>query len=373
MKPLLLLLAVGTAVQAGPYSPAVGLPGSTAVPKSDQSLEIWAASATIERGPIDITIPDGALASFGSETDATGPADVDVDRLETFPVVSLGDGGSATLTFARPLADGPGPDLAVFENSLNDSFLELAFVEVSSDGHHFARFPASSLTPVDLQVGSFASVDPTDVHNLAGKYRGGHGTPFDLADILDPAVNTAAITHVRVVDVIGTIEAAHASTDASGAIVNDPYPTNFHTGGFDLDAVGAMHPAPGPYADWSQFYHGVPTNPFTADSDQDGLIEGLEWALWCDPLRASAPLKLESSAAGFALRFPYHASRTPSVMRIEAATRPDSWTTIAELGPTGWAGAAPGITVSTDGGFPATITVQAASSSFRYFRCYIEP
>ena len=45
--------------------------------------------------------------------------------------VSLGDGGYAVVTFDKPITNGPGYDFAVFENGLNDSFLELAFVVVS--------------------------------------------------------------------------------------------------------------------------------------------------------------------------------------------------------------------------------------------------
>ena len=33
----------------------------------------------------------------------------------------------------------------------------------------------------------------------------------------------------------------HASRDAAGNVINDPYPTNFPSGGFDLDAVGAIY------------------------------------------------------------------------------------------------------------------------------------
>ena len=217
-------------------------------------------------------------------------------------------------------------------------------------------------------------VDPTNVTGLAGKYRHSYGTPFDLTEINDPQVNTAAITHVRVVDAIGTINPLHASTDAAGNIVNDPYPTNFHTGGFDLDAVGAMHPAPASYTDWSQLSFGVPNAPFAGDSDRDGLSEGLEWALWCNPHRASSPLKLSPSASGFVLRFPFHASRTPGILRIEAGTGLGAWPTIAALGPSGWTSSVSGISVSTDGGFPATISVESSSPSlFRYFRCSIAP
>jgi len=59
-----------------------------------------------------------------------------------------------------------GFDFAVFENSFNDSFLELAFVEVSSDGINFVRFPATSNTQTDVQITGFGTIDPTYINNL---------------------------------------------------------------------------------------------------------------------------------------------------------------------------------------------------------------
>ena len=130
---------------------------------------IWASSAIIEPGPVDATIPAGELANYGSASDAIGASDAGDDV--TAGVVSLGDGGIATLRFGSPLADGAGPDLAVFENGFSSDFIELAHVEVSSDGIHFVRFPSVSQTQTDTQIGgfSFGAIDPTDLHNLAGK------------------------------------------------------------------------------------------------------------------------------------------------------------------------------------------------------------
>ena len=137
----------------------------------------------------------------------------------------------------------------MFENSINDSFLELGFVEVSSDGTNFFRFAAVSLTPTDTQVGTFGSVDPTNLYNLAGKYRRGFGTPFDLAELSGtPGLDLQRVSHVRVVDVIGSIDPLYATYDSQGHKVNDPWPTDFETGGFDLDAVCVLHqtvPEPG--------------------------------------------------------------------------------------------------------------------------------
>lgn len=82
-----------------------------------------------------------------------------------------------------PITNGIGWDLAVLENGFRDTYLELAFVEVYSNGRDFVRFDNVSLTPGP--VPTFARLDPTDVDGLSGKYRKGYGTPFDLEDLAD--------------------------------------------------------------------------------------------------------------------------------------------------------------------------------------------
>ena len=173
--------------------------------------------------------------TYGNDQDAVGPA-----TANTMDVVSLGDGGMATLTFDTPIANGDGYDFAVFENSFNDYFLELAVVEVSSDGEHFVRFPATSLTQTHTQITE--RVDPTFINNLAGKYRVGYGTPFDLEELRDSAnVDINNITHVRVIDVVGSIDPQYGTYDAFGHLINDPFPTITHSAGFDLDGVAVMN------------------------------------------------------------------------------------------------------------------------------------
>jgi hypothetical protein len=49
------------------------------------------------------------------------------------------------------------------------------------------------------------------------------------------------ITHVKIIDVIGNINEPYSSYDSQGNIINDPFPTPFETGGFDLDAIGVIH------------------------------------------------------------------------------------------------------------------------------------
>ena len=225
----------------GPFCGGVGTDGCNAIAANDNQFVAWATGVVLTRGPQMITNPTGPLASHGTETEAIGPATMN----NSMEAVSLGDGGSALLTFERPIRNGEGPDFVVFENDNIGTFLELAFVEVSSDGEHFVRFPATSLTPTDEQVGSFGSVDPTFINNLAGKFRIGYGVPFDLEELADSAnIDLDSIVYVRVIDVIGTIDPQYASYDAFGHIVNDPWPTNFASSGFDLSGVGVIHQKP---------------------------------------------------------------------------------------------------------------------------------
>jgi hypothetical protein len=230
--------------RAGIYAPAAGQPGSTAIPNSSPLFVDWASAVqSITRGPQDITNPAGPLATFGSPSDALGPAEG-----TSFNVVSLGDGGQITLTFPHGVCNSAGPDFAVFENGFSDNFLELAFVDVSSDGSHYFRFPSASLTQTSTQVSGFGSLDPTDLNNLAGKYRQGFGTPFDLEELksVSPLLDVNNVQFVRVTDVIGTLDPLYGSRDSQGNLINDPYPTVFASGGVDLDGVGVINSAPEP-------------------------------------------------------------------------------------------------------------------------------
>jgi len=220
------------------FDGAVGTTGCKAIQYNDSRIVNWATSCTVFRGYYDIA-SNRTLASFGSDTAGIGPATAS----NTMEAVSLGDSGVAVLTFETPIANGEGADFAVYENGFGDGFLELAFVEVSSDGQRYVRFPSTSNTSASTQVGSFANnMDPTLINNLAGKYRIGWGTPFDLEELRDSAgIDINNITHVRLVDCIGTINTQYCTYDANGNIVNDPYPTAFNSGGFDLTGVAVIN------------------------------------------------------------------------------------------------------------------------------------
>lgn len=178
---------------------------------------------------------------------------------DTYDIVSLGNGGQITLTFSKPIVDGPGFDLAVFENGISDTFLELAWVEVSSDGIHFCRFP--NFYAGTNAVGGYAGHDTTLIYGLASKYRQAYGTPFDLSELTEtystatsgvssvytaeykstltnnyPYLDTQNIRYVRIIDILGD----GSAKEASGRSIYDPTPT-FGSGGFDLEAVGVIH------------------------------------------------------------------------------------------------------------------------------------
>ena len=214
----------------------VGTEGCQGIHCQDPAILGWATTCTIERGRQNITTP-GVFASYGTENDGIGAA-----TESTGDVVSLGDYGIAVLTFDVPIQNGDGYDFAVFENSLNDSFLEMAFVEVSSDGVNYFRFPAISNSDTTVQVDNGGSVDATLIHNLAGKYRAGWGTPFDLEELAGTeGLDVNNITHIRLVDVVGCVAPRYATRDSRGHIINDPYPTPFQSSGFDLDGVAVMN------------------------------------------------------------------------------------------------------------------------------------
>lgn len=175
-------------------------------------------------------------------------------------VHSLGVGGSLTVQMAVPVRDGPGVDFLVAENAFATGgfglvFGEVAFVEVSSNGVDFARFPARYRGP-DSDPGAFGVVDLAHFENLAGTVPvlagsvafpnadpedvvEAGGDAFDLADLrTDPLVglgllDLTAITQVRLADVRSSID-----LDAAGRRVRD-----CGSGSADIDAVTAIQHA----------------------------------------------------------------------------------------------------------------------------------
>jgi hypothetical protein len=211
------------------YSGAYGESGSTGVTLDDPAIVGWATGAS------DFSYGDGVDATWQVPERALGPA-----QGTSTDVAVLGRGGWMTLTFDAPLRDLEGPDFAVFENGFDDRFLEFGYVEVSSNGTQFVRFDSGAIT--ETALGPFDLSEASHVTGLAGKYRAGVGTTFDLAllryqpEVRSGVVDLSQITHVRVVDVVGD----GLDIDSFGRVIFDPYPT-MGSAGFDLDAVGVMH------------------------------------------------------------------------------------------------------------------------------------
>ncbi|MBI3235130.1 MAG: T9SS type A sorting domain-containing protein [Bacteroidetes bacterium] len=232
LSALLMMFSLVTEAQ---FAPQAGYVGSTAIAADSNIFKSWVVKADVTRGWQDISDTSIGLAYAGADSFVLGRA---LDN----PTVSLGDAGYAIVQFPYPIMDGNGFDFAVFENAFIDSFLELAFVEVSSDGVNFFRFNSTCNVDTFVQLGNFGLTDATKINNLAGKYLLGYGTPFDLSELKGiSGLDINRITHLKIVDVVGSINGKYGSRDSRGHIINNPWPTPFASSGFDLDAVGVIN------------------------------------------------------------------------------------------------------------------------------------
>jgi hypothetical protein len=234
---------------------------------------------------------------------ALGP--VDGNQLE---IVSLGDlsqsqidegaePGQITLVFGDPcdsndpnhIRDVNGFDFVVFENAFlsnftrpkygiiaGEMFAELGYVEVSSDGVNFARFPSVSLTAG--AVGMYGTIEISDIFNLVGKHpnAGGicTGTPFDLSEIADDPnvvsgiVDINNISYVRIVDIPGSgdfydeaVEYINPTSWPNWGYYVTSHPIydawlTYDSGGVDLEAIGVLR-----------------EQRFSADINLDGIVD----------------------------------------------------------------------------------------------------
>jgi hypothetical protein len=223
MKRIIVCLAtLFVAVSAhAQFDGAVGTEGCQAISLHDSRIQSWAFGVEVQRGYQQNSTTN--FASYGQPYMAQGLPDS-----TTTTAVALGEGGVALVTFEAPITDGEGVDFCVFENGFTSTYLEIAFVEVSSDGEHFYRFPATSYT-------TSSSLAPELMNNLAGKYEVGWGTPFDLAEIDDDEFfDRNNVRFVRLVDVIGGVD-----TDSQGNIIYNAQSGGWATG-FDFTGLGVI-------------------------------------------------------------------------------------------------------------------------------------
>jgi hypothetical protein len=278
---------------------------------------------------------------FNDSSLALGPVTGDA-----FEVVALGELNSAalaagnppgtiTLALPQPVKNLSGADFVVFENGviaqsdlggagIGGIFGELAYVEVSADGANYVRFPSASAIP--SAVNGYGSIDPTKVRNLAGKHVNGYGdswgTPFDLTE-----VGLSQITHIRLVDIPGN----GSFPDSTGRPIFDPWPT-FGSGGFDLEAVGAISTMM-TYTDWPQLAK-VPAEDRgpAADPDGDGVSNLLEYAFATMPWKTDSAAPTLRLADGHAeISFIRDERLADLIYEVQASSglSPGDWTTIA--------------------------------------------
>ena len=243
--------------------------GSVAIHRDSESFVAWAT------GYESLSYGKNVLETYQTPEKALGKVTGDI-----YDIVCLGDGGSIVLTFDKPITDDEGYDFAVFENAFNNvtGFLELAYVEVSTDGEHYLRFPNFYLGTSKL--GPFDNENyPYLFYNLASKYGVDYGHGFDLSELeyaynyalstpseessfseeyasslLDnyQYVDLSEINYVRIIDIIGDGE--NGCFDSSGYPIFDPS-NCVETAGFDLQGVGVINQVPEPA--WSAAVFGA--------------------------------------------------------------------------------------------------------------------
>lgn len=145
-------------------------------------------------------------------------------------VVSLGNGGSITLSFGDVrIVDGPGIDFIVFENPMV-SYKELGTVDVSEDGVVWYTYPCNApqtrTDPVDTDYGLCAGWHLVGANGSDWKDPAqAGGDQYDLADF---GVSGLRVRYVRITDRADLVKTAGDVTSPTAD-------------SFDLDAIGVIH------------------------------------------------------------------------------------------------------------------------------------
>lgn len=211
---------------------SIGCGGATVEPPPGMDDRGLRDPSALPYGRELVAFDPGEGAGFGSDKlpeIVLGPPKGRGTNAGSTDVLSLGAGGTVVLGFSGAIVDQAGPDFVVFENAFFASgeptvpFAELGAVAVSTDAqswHELACDPAGAgpgrypgcagWNPVHLY-------DPFAAIPIAVETTGGDA--FDLADF-----GVQSARYVRVRDLNGGGEAP--------------------TRGFDLDAIGVIHPGP---------------------------------------------------------------------------------------------------------------------------------
>ncbi|MDR1305209.1 MAG: PEP-CTERM sorting domain-containing protein [Verrucomicrobiales bacterium] len=375
---LLSLTPAASALELGPFSGGQESPGTldSGIPGNSSLFVGWAT------GYLDyVPSPTRFDGRFWTPEKTLGPAtgnvmhiaslgDMSAEDLVAYladPVNAAVKPGTITLTFDYAITNGTGADFAVFENAFisnytipetggaaGQGFCELGYVEVSTDGFTFARFPSIYLNTFEgMQFDddgnpknfNYATMEVTTIYNIAGKHCNGYGpsygTPFDLDTLVDfdavlacldeigfelteaqltsllaqlaynqslvesGDLNLNEINFVRVVDIPGT----GAFKDSLDNPIYDAWQT-YGSGGFDLDAVGVLHQIPEP-STWALLVAGggllfiLANAPSSRKENNSPLVEGWRVATGCFSVLRSSPRN----------------AKTPRPLRVHPSTR----------------------------------------------------
>jgi hypothetical protein len=205
------------------------------------STALLACTAAAWAGPSDPWLDavkvfaPGSYAGFGADrlpVIVLGPPQGGGLIQQSVDVVSLGNGGSITVVFRdNVVVDGPGDDLVIYENAFHAGsetgpiFAEYGIVELSPDGKTWTQVPYDAESGTGLAGAQpVLSTSENGIDALAPE---GGGDRFDIGE-----VGLSLVRFVRI-------------TDGGDAI---PDPGNVvppaNKGGFDLDAMGAIHSSP---------------------------------------------------------------------------------------------------------------------------------
>lgn len=196
-----------------------------------------------------IEAPGGTGSGFGDPSRATNGVRGGGEAMQSLDVYSIALDGYLVLGFeGRRLIDGPGDDLAVFENPFRhgdgQAFIDAAIVELSDDGEVWVPFAHDYRAPDETRYSSdpahwvgFAGVEPVFLHadtNVIDPFDpGAGGDRFDLADLVPSAeadrIRREGARYVRI-----TAAFARENPD-TGA----PYPIDAVSNGPDIDGVAA--------------------------------------------------------------------------------------------------------------------------------------
>jgi hypothetical protein len=160
-------------------------------------------------------------------------------------VLTLGEAGSAVLGFEVVITDGPGADLIVFENGFvfgaGSVFAELLYVEVSTDGAQFARFPTAYSGP-GTPMGScrglggglpvLSNVQTNSISPFDAVVSWGEA--FDLADLSGHALVVGGQVDLTQIHFVRLVDVPIGDSDANGNLLPA-------AGGADVDAVAVVN------------------------------------------------------------------------------------------------------------------------------------